>query len=78
MFFVIVALIVVVFISNGVRIVRPYEKGVVERLGSYNRTVGSGLRLILPIIDGMNKGERREQVVDVPPQQGITKGNVAV
>ncbi|MBR4749851.1 MAG: SPFH/Band 7/PHB domain protein [Abditibacteriota bacterium] len=78
MFFVIVALIVVVFISNGVRIVRPYEKGVVERLGSYNRTVGSGLRLILPIIDRMNKVDMREQVVDVPPQQVITKDNVAV
>ncbi len=78
MFFVIVALIVVVFVSNGVRIVRPYEKGVVERLGSYNRTVGAGLRLILPIIDRMNKVDMREQVVDVPPQQVITKDNVAV
>ncbi len=76
--FIIIALIVVVFIANGVRIVRPYEKGVIERLGSYNRTVDAGLRIIIPIMDKMIKVDMREQVVDVPPQQVITKDNVAV
>ena len=75
---IIVVIIVFFWVINGVKTVRPYEKGVVERLGKYDRTVGSGLRLILPVVDKIIKIDMREQVVDVPPQQVITKDNVAV
>lgn len=75
---IIVVIIVFFWVVNGVKTVRPYEKGVVERLGKYDRTVGSGLRLILPVVDKIIKIDMREQVVDVPPQQVITKDNVAV
>ncbi len=71
---------VVVFISAGagLRIVRPWEKGLIERLGRYQRTVDSGLTLIIPFLERMLKVDMREQVVDVPPQHVITKDNVAV
>ncbi len=71
---------VVVFISAGAgrRIVRPWEKGLIERLGRYQRTVDSGLTLIIPFLERMLKVDMREQVVDVPPQHVITKDNVAV
>jgi regulator of protease activity HflC (stomatin/prohibitin superfamily) len=77
---VLIVLGVVVFViaMTGLRIVRPWEKGLIERLGKYQRTVGSGLTLIVPFIERMSKVDMREQVVDVPPQQVITKDNVAV
>jgi regulator of protease activity HflC (stomatin/prohibitin superfamily) len=62
----------------GIRIVRPYEKGLIERLGKYQRTVESGLHIIIPIIDKLTKVDMRENVVDVPPQEVITKDNVVV
>ncbi len=62
----------------GVRIVSPYEKGVVERLGRYRRTAQPGLHLIIPFMDIMRKVDMREQVVDVQPQEVITKDNVVV
>ena len=77
---VLIVLGVVVFVvaMTGLRIVRPWEKGLIERMGKYQRTVGSGLTLIVPFIERMSKVDMREQVVDVPPQQVITKDNVAV
>jgi regulator of protease activity HflC (stomatin/prohibitin superfamily) len=62
----------------GIRIVRPYEKGLIERLGKFQRTADSGLTIIVPVIDKMTKVDMRENVVDVPPQEVITKDNVVV
>ncbi|MGD8413049.1 MAG: SPFH domain-containing protein [Candidatus Latescibacterota bacterium] len=77
---VLIVLAVVVFIvaMTGLRIVRPWEKGLIERLGKYQRTADSGLVLIVPFLERMIKVDMREQVVDVPPQQVITEDNVAV
>jgi regulator of protease activity HflC (stomatin/prohibitin superfamily) len=60
------------------RIVRPWEKGLIERLGRYQRTADSGLAVVLPLLERMIKVDMREQVVDVPPQGVITKDNVVV
>jgi regulator of protease activity HflC (stomatin/prohibitin superfamily) len=75
---IVVAIVVFIIAATGLRIVRPWEKGLVERLGKYQRTVGSGLTLIIPFLERLIKVDMREQVVDVPPQQVITKDNVAV
>ncbi len=75
---VILVILIILFVLFGVRIVRPWEKGVVERLGRYNRTVNPGLRFIVPIFEVMRKVDMREMVVDVPPQEVITKDNVVV
>jgi regulator of protease activity HflC (stomatin/prohibitin superfamily) len=72
------SIFLLVFAASAVRIVRPYEKGIVERLGKYSRTVGSGLNLILPFFESLKKIDVREMVVDVPPQEVITKDNVQV
>ena len=74
----VVAVVLFVFVANALRIVLPYQKGVVERLGKYQRTLGSGLVIIIPFIEKLRKVDMREQVVDVPPQEVITKDNVAV
>ncbi len=75
-----VLLTVFIFILalTGLRIVSPYEKGVVERLGRYQRIAPPGLTFIIPIFDTLRKVDMREQVVDVQPQEVITKDNVVV
>jgi len=76
-----VAVVVVLAFILGamsIRIIRPYEKGLVERLGRYQRTLDSGLNLILPFFDTVQKVDMREIVLDVPPQLVITKDNVSV
>ena len=75
----VVALIVVlIYLLAGVRIVRPYQRGIVEILGRYRGTVDPGLRLILPAFFKLRIVDMREHVVDVPPQEVITQDNVVV
>ncbi len=73
-------LIFFAFVMTGMsfRIIRPYEKGLVERLGKYQRTLDSGLNVILPFFDTVIKVDMREVVLDVPSQMVITKDNVGV
>jgi regulator of protease activity HflC (stomatin/prohibitin superfamily) len=78
-FFVIIAgIILIIITARSFKIVRPWQKGLIERLGKYQRTADSGLTLIMPFWERMIKIDMREQVVDVPPQAVITKDNVAV
>ncbi len=72
------AAVLFAYVASGVRIVRPYQRGIVERLGRYKETVDPGLRLIIPLVETMRVVDMREQVVDVPPQEVITSDNVAV
>ncbi len=74
----VLALVLIVFVANALKIILPYQKGVVERLGKYQRTLSSGLVIIMPFIEKVKKVDMREQVVDVPPQEVITADNVAV
>jgi regulator of protease activity HflC (stomatin/prohibitin superfamily) len=67
-----------VYVAAGVRIIKPYQRGIIERLGKYKETVDPGLRLIIPLVDTMRVVDMREQVVDVPPQEVITEDNVGV
>ncbi len=74
----VIAFVIIVFAATGVRVVRPWQKGVIERLGKYMHTATSGITLIIPMLDIMRKVDMREQVVDVPPQEVITRDNVVV
>lgn len=68
--------VVVLFLSNAIRIVREYERGVIFRLGRLVGAKGPGLFFIIPVIDKMVKISLRTIVLDVPPQEVITKDNV--
>jgi regulator of protease activity HflC (stomatin/prohibitin superfamily) len=70
--------ILFVFGIASVRIVRPYQRGLVERLGRYHATVQPGLRMIVPVVDRIVRVDMRESVVEVPPQEVITSDNVVV
>ncbi|MEE8490622.1 MAG: SPFH domain-containing protein, partial [Acidimicrobiia bacterium] len=74
----IIVFVLFVVAGTGLKIVRPFEKGLVERLGRYKETLNSGLRWIIPFVERIIKVDMREQVVDVPPQEVITKDNVVV
>ncbi len=73
-----VAVVGIAVLAAGVKIVRPYQRGLVERLGKYKSTEEPGLRLIMPFVESMQLIDMREQVVDVPPQEVITSDNVVV
>ena len=75
---VLLLVVVLVFITQGLKIITPYQRGVVERLGRYQRTAQPGVNLLIPFIDTLRRVDMREQVIDVPPQDVITKDNVAV
>ncbi len=75
---VIVAVFVLIVVLAAIRIVRPWQKGLVEKLGKYQRTVSSGLNMINPFLEKLTRVDMREQVVDVPPQEVITADNVVV
>ena len=75
----IVVLFIILFIlGNAIRILREYERGVIFRLGRLIGAKGPGLILLIPIIDRMVKVSLRMVVMDVPPQDVITKDNVSV
>jgi len=75
---IVIACVVFVISATGLKIIRPWQKGLVERLGKYQRTADSGLTIIIPFMEKLIKVDMREQVVDVPPQGVITKDNVVV
>jgi regulator of protease activity HflC (stomatin/prohibitin superfamily) len=74
----VLGLFLFIYVASGVRIVRPYQRGLVEQLGKYKETIDPGLRVIIPFVQTVRLVDMREQVVDVPPQEVITKDNVVV
>lgn len=61
-----------------VRTIRPFERGLVERLGKFQRILEPGLNMIVPFFDIVTKIDMREVVLDVQPQRVITRDNVSV
>jgi len=72
-------LFIIIILASAIKVAREYERGVVFRLG---RLVlppkGPGLYLIIPGIDRMLKVSLRTVVMDVPPQDVITRDNVSI
>lgn len=67
-----------IILANSIRILREYERGVIFRLGRLIAVKGPGLILLIPLIDRMVKVSLRTVVMDVPPQDVITKDNVSI
>ena len=74
----VVVLLLFIGALKSFRIVRPYQRGVIERLGRYHTTAEPGLRIIIPVLDRLILVDMREQVVEVPQQEVITSDNVVV
>src|SRR5436189_747204 len=78
---VVIIFFVILILSNCIRILREYERGVIFRLGRLagnGGVKGPGLIFLIPVIDKMVKVSLRTVVLDVPPQDIITQDNVSI
>ncbi|MFN9692278.1 MAG: SPFH domain-containing protein, partial [Synechococcaceae cyanobacterium] len=64
---------------SGVKVTSSSRSRLVERLGKYDRELGPGLSLVLPGLERVVSHESlKERVLDIPPQQCITRDNVSI
>lgn len=75
---VLVSLLVVLLFAGSVRVLREYERGVVFQLGRFWSVKGPGLILLFPVLQQMVRLDLRTVVLEVPPQDLISKDNVSV
>ncbi len=71
-------IIVLGILLAAIRILPEYERGVIFRFGRYLGTKGPGIFLIIPFVDKMIRVSLRTIVMDIPPQDVITKDNVTI
>jgi regulator of protease activity HflC (stomatin/prohibitin superfamily) len=76
-FFIPVLIVLILFLYS-IRILREYERGVVFLLGRLWKVKGPGLILVIPFIQQMVRVDLRTRVLDVPPQDVISRDNVSV
>ena len=75
----IVLIVLIFFLYYAIKILNEYERGVIFRLGRVlGRAKGPGLIILIPIVDKMVRVSLRTVVLDVPPQDVITKDNVTI
>ncbi len=74
----IIAFLALIILSNAIRILREYERGVIFRLGRLIGAKGPGIIFLIPIVDRILKVDLRTIVFDVPSQDVITRDNVSV
>lgn len=73
------AYVALLALATMVRFVRQQTVLVVERLGRYNRTLSAGVNFVYPIVERVAYNfDMREQVIDVPAQEAITRDNATV
>lgn len=76
---VIIIALIVLYLLNAIKILKEYERGVIFRLGRVlSKPKGPGLIFVFPPIDRMVRVSLRIVVMDIPPQDVITKDNVSV
>ena len=76
--FVAVVVIIALLLFSAIRIFREYERGVVFMLGRFWKVKGPGLVVIIPGLQQAVKVDLRTVVMDVPPQDVISRDNVSV
>ncbi len=76
--YLVLTLLVFIFLSAAIRILREYERGVVFTLGRFTGVKGPGLIILIPYVQQMVRVDLRVVVQDVPPQDVISRDNVSV
>ena len=77
-FTIILAIIAVVFILSGIKVIDQYERGVVLTLGKFSGIREPGLTIVVPVFQRIMKVDTRTNTIDIPKQEVITKDNVTV
>jgi regulator of protease activity HflC (stomatin/prohibitin superfamily) len=75
---ILVVILLIFILASAIRVLREYERAVIFRLGRLIDVKGPGLILLIPVIDRMVRVSLRMVVMDVPPQDVITRDNVSV
>jgi regulator of protease activity HflC (stomatin/prohibitin superfamily) len=71
-------IVLIVLVLSAIRILREYERGVVFMLGRFQGVKGPGLIFLIPVLQQMVRVDLRTRVLDVPPQDVISRDNVTV
>lgn len=74
----VLVVIVVLFLYSAIKILQEYERGVIFMLGRFWKVKGPGLIILIPMIQKMVKVSLRTIVLDIPPQDVITRDNVSI
>ncbi len=73
---VVVVVVILVLVRASIRMVRPTHRGLVERLGKYNRYAEPGIHAVVPLLEHMYQVDVREVLVEAQPQEIITNDNL--
>jgi regulator of protease activity HflC (stomatin/prohibitin superfamily) len=71
-------LLVAALAASAIKVLREYERGVVFQLGRFWKVKGPGLIVLIPVVQQMVRVDLRTVVMDVPPQDVISRDNVSV
>jgi regulator of protease activity HflC (stomatin/prohibitin superfamily) len=74
----VIAIIVIIILFSAIKVLPEYQRGVVLTLGRYSGTKGPGLIILIPFVQTMVRVDLRVGVMDVPPQDIISRDNVSV
>jgi regulator of protease activity HflC (stomatin/prohibitin superfamily) len=77
-FYAVIAILVLLFLSAAIKILREYERGVVFTLGRFTGVKGPGFIILIPLVQQMVRVDLRVRVLDVPTQDVISRDNVSV
>jgi regulator of protease activity HflC (stomatin/prohibitin superfamily) len=77
-FWIAILVVIIVFLSAAIKILREYERGVVFTLGRFTGVKGPGLIILIPYVQQMVRVDLRVLVLDVPSQDVISRDNVSV
>lgn len=78
MYYLILVIPIIFFLWAAIKVLNEYERGVVFRLGRVIKAKGPGLIILIPVVDWMVRVSMRLVVMDVDPQDVITRDNVSV
>jgi regulator of protease activity HflC (stomatin/prohibitin superfamily) len=73
--FILILIAVMILLASSMKIVQPYQQGLLIVLGSFRRVLNPGMNFVPPMISEVRRIDLRTQVLDVPRQEVITKDN---
>jgi len=74
----VIIIIFALIVFSAIKILKEYERGVIFTFGRFDKVKGPGIVLVIPIAQQMSKVDLRTVVLEVPPQDVISRDNVSV
>ena len=74
----VIIIILVLVVFSAIKVLKEYERGVIFTFGRFDKVKGPGIILVIPIVQQMSKVDLRVVVMEVPPQDVISRDNVSV